>query len=151
MRPKMLRPCNVVSMGKAFFHEWTKISVIVEPSPLKGGHEGGVRSQTLAIVELSDGRVATVDPRLIQFTDTEETDEDEESNEEIVPYISRDNRVNEAIAYLAENHAFSMEDGQLIYHHDRVPEDALKVCNSRSKMITRIKSFFEKKENNPDV
>lgn len=53
----------------ALFHGWSHISDVVEPSPLKGGHPGGVVSQTVGIVELSDGKVAEVAPKYIQFID----------------------------------------------------------------------------------
>ncbi len=148
MRPETLRPCMIDENETAFFHEWTHRSQVIEPSPLVGGHPGGVVSRTFAIVEFLDGSVDIVDPPLIRFTDIKVMNDCENSKE--APYITRD-LLNETIAYLAEHHAFSMEDGQLAYHHDRVPENSVRVCNGRSKLISRIKSFFEKTSADPST
>lgn len=79
--PRKLRACFVEGEGEAYFHEWTKISQIVAPSLLKGGHSGGVISGTLGIVEFAaTGRVATVDPKSIRFTDFEGRDGFQDNN-----------------------------------------------------------------------
>ncbi len=63
-----LRPCYVDGK-KALFHKWGEISYIVPPSPMVGGHAGGVVKRTLAIVEYHDGTVAEVEPTSIIFAD----------------------------------------------------------------------------------
>ena len=50
------------------FHLWEKFSTVVTPSPMVGGHPGGIISNVYGIVEFSDG-VKRVDPIHIQFTD----------------------------------------------------------------------------------
>ena len=65
-----LRPCYVVANGnkqKALFHCWSFHSDIYSPSPLVGGHPGGVVARTGAIVELEDGDVTLIDPHCIKF------------------------------------------------------------------------------------
>lgn len=45
-----LRPCVVkIEAGetRGLFHCWEHISEIIEPSPLKSGHSGGVMSATV--------------------------------------------------------------------------------------------------------
>lgn len=64
-----LRPCYADG-EKAFFHKWEEKSRIVEPSPMIGGHGGGVLKYTLAIVEYESGKVAEVEPSKIRFIDT---------------------------------------------------------------------------------
>ena len=43
-----LRPCKV-NGKKALFHTWSNKSKIVDPSPLMGGHNGGVLKWTVGI------------------------------------------------------------------------------------------------------
>ena len=65
-----LRPCYVVANGKtqkALFHCWSFHSDIYSPSPLVGGHPGGVVARIGAIVELEDGDVTLIDPHCIKF------------------------------------------------------------------------------------
>ena len=62
------RPCYV-NGEKALFHRWVDRREIIGPSPLKGGHSGGVISFTNAIVEFENGNVAEVLPRDICFAD----------------------------------------------------------------------------------
>lgn len=63
-----LRPCYADGK-KAFFHKFVEHSRIVEPSPMIGGHNGGVIKYTLAIVEYENGNVDFVDPCKIRFVD----------------------------------------------------------------------------------
>ena len=66
-----LRPCTVDSM-KALFHRWEDKSWIVPPSPMVGGHQGGVVRGVFAIVEMEDGTVREVEPEKVKFkTDAE--------------------------------------------------------------------------------
>lgn len=62
------RPC-VVQLKKALFHRWTHKSEIVPPSPLRGGHSGGVLSGEFGIIEFEDGTIAEVEPQKIRFID----------------------------------------------------------------------------------
>lgn len=62
------RPC-IVEGKKALFHTWIERSRIFEPSPLRGGHNGGVAKWTAAIIEFEDGQVAEVMPSDIRFLD----------------------------------------------------------------------------------
>lgn len=54
---------------KAVFHKWSSYSNIIPPSPMVGGHGGGVVSGTVAIIETADGTVLEVYPTEIQFAD----------------------------------------------------------------------------------
>lgn len=63
-----LRPC-LVDGKYAFFHKWVEKSHIVPPSPMIGGHDGGVIKYALAIVEYENGKIAEVEPTSIQFVD----------------------------------------------------------------------------------
>ena len=51
------------------FHCWEHFSEIVEPSPLVGGHCGGVVGCTFGIVEDENGKVFRVPVYEITFTD----------------------------------------------------------------------------------
>jgi len=64
-----LRPCIVNGKGKALFHMWEERSEIMPPSPLVGGHTGGVLKDVAGIVELEDGKVIRVNPTCIRFLD----------------------------------------------------------------------------------
>ena len=72
-----LRPCLVnQNHGKtiapakaALFHKFVEESRVIDPSPMIGGHNGGVIRYTLAIVEYDDGTVAMVEPTRIKFVD----------------------------------------------------------------------------------
>lgn len=66
-----LRQCEVDGK-KGYFHCWEQKSEIIGPSPMIGGHGGGVITYTLAIVELEDGSIITALPYHIKFTDKEE-------------------------------------------------------------------------------
>ena len=57
---------------KGYFHRWEDISHIVPPSPVVGGHNGGVEQRVFAIVELEDGTVKEVYPTQIRFVSKEE-------------------------------------------------------------------------------
>jgi hypothetical protein len=64
-----LRPC-IVKGKKSFFHKWSEVSKIVDPSPLLNGHSGGVVRVTVGIVENEDnGAVHECYPYEIRFTD----------------------------------------------------------------------------------
>lgn len=65
-----LRPCWIVgkdSNTKALFHCWSFHSDVVDPSPLIGGHSGGVIARMSAIVELEGGYITLVHPQSIRF------------------------------------------------------------------------------------
>jgi hypothetical protein len=64
-----LRPC-IVKDRKALFHKWSDKSRIVEPSPMIGGHNGGILKYTVGIIEYEDGVVTECYPHEIKFTDT---------------------------------------------------------------------------------
>ena len=63
-----LRPC-LVNGEKALFHTWSNKSQIVEPSPLIGGHNGGVLEYTVGIIEYEDGQISECLPSQIKFID----------------------------------------------------------------------------------
>lgn len=68
-----LRPCYVKineDEVKALFHGWDYQSYPIEPSPMVGGHPGGVMAYTQGIVEMIHGEVKTVNPNTIRFADT---------------------------------------------------------------------------------
>lgn len=65
-----LRPCRVDDK-KAFFHRWSDTSEIVCPSPMAGGHSGGVVKGTFGIVEHEDGTVKMYRLNEIKFVDWE--------------------------------------------------------------------------------
>ena len=63
-----VRTC--IADGKpALFHKWCDVSEIIAPSCLRGGHQGGVASDTLALVEYEDGSTAQIHCTKIKFTD----------------------------------------------------------------------------------
>lgn len=62
------RPCYYKGR-KAVFHKWSQYSNIIPPSPMVGGHGGGVVSGTMAIIETCNGVVLEVYPMEIQFAD----------------------------------------------------------------------------------
>lgn len=62
------RPCYV-GEERALFHGWFQESQIVPPSNLIGGHNGGVVSAVLGVVEFGNGKVRKVYPEDIQFAD----------------------------------------------------------------------------------
>ena len=79
-----LRPCYVMTYKsdpkqrgrlikdreeKALFHCWEQTSDVIGPSPMVGGHSGGVIAGVVAIVEREDGRVGRVRPEDIRFCD----------------------------------------------------------------------------------
>ena len=63
-----LRPCTV-NDRKALFHKWSEKSKIIEPSPMIGGHSGGVIKGTSGIIEYEDGTIAECHPYEIKFLD----------------------------------------------------------------------------------
>ena len=66
-----LRRCTVDGKPK-YFHRWMEKAWIVAPSPLVGGHEGGVVKGVFAIVEDVETRtIEQVPPDAIKFENTE--------------------------------------------------------------------------------
>ncbi len=63
-----LRKCTADGR-KAIFHRWCDVSQIVPPSPMMGGHGGGVVRDTYAIVEYEDGSIGRIAPERIKFSD----------------------------------------------------------------------------------
>lgn len=63
------RLCTV-NEETGYFHTWEQHSKPIDPSPMLGGHPGGVVSQLFGIVEFEDG-VRRVDPTEIKFCDEE--------------------------------------------------------------------------------
>ena len=64
-----VRPCTIGGI-KAFWHRWVNVRQIVPPSPLRGGHSGGVISDTFALVEYETGLVRMVKPEKVHFLDS---------------------------------------------------------------------------------
>jgi len=64
-----LRPCIVNGNKKALFHMWEQYSDIIAPSPMVGGHGGGVLNYVMGIIETEDGQVIKVHPHTIRFID----------------------------------------------------------------------------------
>ena len=62
----------MVDGEKALFHRWENHAMVIEPSPMVGGHPGGQISQTYAIVEMESGQVREVKPSKVTFEDTSE-------------------------------------------------------------------------------
>lgn len=62
------RPCYVDGK-KAMFHKWAEHRVIVSPSLAVGGHNGGVVTYQLALVEYENGKVDFVRADSIVFAD----------------------------------------------------------------------------------
>lgn len=65
-----LRPC-IVGHQRALFHCWEQRSEVVPPSPMVGGHPGGVVSLNLGIIEREDGTIHKAYPEEIRFIDGE--------------------------------------------------------------------------------
>ncbi len=59
----------MVKNRKALFHKWSDKSKIVEPSPMVGGHGGGVLKYTVGIIEYEDGVITECYPSEILFSD----------------------------------------------------------------------------------
>ena len=62
------RPCTIFGR-KALFHRWVERQYIVAPSPMVGGHTGGMVQTIAALVEFEDGTCDLVDPIEIKFVD----------------------------------------------------------------------------------
>lgn len=56
---------------KALFHCWVYKFEVVPPSPMLGGHSGGVVSGVLGLVENEDGTIDQIYPSRIKFLDTQ--------------------------------------------------------------------------------
>jgi len=63
-----LRSC-IVKDKKALFHKWCDNSKILNPSPMVGGHNGGVLKYTVAIIEYENGVVTECYPYEVKFID----------------------------------------------------------------------------------
>ena len=63
-----LRPC-MVGHQRALFHCWEQRSKVIPPSPMVGGHSGGVVSLKLGIIEREDGTIHKAHPEEIRFID----------------------------------------------------------------------------------
>lgn len=81
-----LRPC-IVNQQRALFHCWERKSEIIPPSPMVGGHSGGVVNLNLGIIEREDGTIHEAYPEEIRFIDgkvkryfLENATEEEENN-----------------------------------------------------------------------
>jgi len=71
MKRNKLRMC-IVKNKKAFFHKWSDIRKIIDPSPMVGGQMGGVISFTVGIIEYEDdGTIHEAHPYEIRFIDIE--------------------------------------------------------------------------------
>lgn len=72
---KDLRACRIEDeRGVFWFHCWSHVSEILPPSILAHGHNGGVVSDTFAIVEAEDGSIARVRPEKIRFISNSESE-----------------------------------------------------------------------------
>lgn len=74
-----LRPCMVNTTGSrtgritetpALFHGFFQEAHVVPPSNLRGGHNGGQTSTTVAVVEYDTGEVEKVEAYRIRFLDS---------------------------------------------------------------------------------
>lgn len=63
-----LRPC-IVNGVQALFHRWVQMADIIPPSPMIGGHKGGVAQRCVALVETEDGHIYECYPTEIVFCD----------------------------------------------------------------------------------
>ena len=54
------------------FHGFFQRSMVVEPSLVLGGHDGGVMAYPVAIIETEEGEVLEVGAMKIQFKENEE-------------------------------------------------------------------------------
>ena len=61
-----MRKCKV-DYELCFFHRWAEESWIVPPSPMVGGHGGGIVKRVWAIVEHKNGEVEKVEPERVKF------------------------------------------------------------------------------------
>lgn len=73
------RPCIVTVGGRghdepderpALFHLFAPVAEVIAPSNLRGGHNGGQLAGIMALVEFSDGTLATVEPSRVRFLDS---------------------------------------------------------------------------------
>lgn len=55
----------------ALFHLFAPVAEVIAPSNLRGGHNGGQLAGIHALVEFSDGTLATVDPSRVRFLDSD--------------------------------------------------------------------------------
>lgn len=68
MDKENLRPCLVMGR-KYYFHRWYERRWVVAPSPMVGGHTGGLCAMPIGIVEDENGCVHEVRPSDIRFLD----------------------------------------------------------------------------------
>ena len=64
------RPCLTNYGEKCFFHCWTNETRVIPPSALRGGHQGGVVSETFALLEFENGSVARYHVDQFKFIDS---------------------------------------------------------------------------------
>ena len=67
---KELRPCITRDGRRVLFHTWEQYSEVLPPSPLKGGHNGGVLAGVVAICETPTGEIVRINPANIKFLDS---------------------------------------------------------------------------------
>ena len=66
-----MRLCRAKGVD-AIFHKWAEVSEVIPPSPMVGGHSGGVIRYATAIVEfIHNGQVIEVMANDVIFCDTE--------------------------------------------------------------------------------
>ena len=64
----VVRPC-LVKGKKCLFHKWVERRWLVNASPLRGGHSGGLCATTMALVEDENGQIMEISPQEIRFID----------------------------------------------------------------------------------
>lgn len=90
-----LRPCLIVTKPnsspirmswrysqpkKALFHKWIEERRLIVASPyVHDGHDSGVVSELLAIVELENGEIWKIEPEQIRFLDSPQKFEEQEA------------------------------------------------------------------------
>jgi hypothetical protein len=74
VKSETLRPCLVYdhtnTPSRAIFHGWTFEAEVVAPALIRGGHNGGQLSSTMALVEFETGRCGKVHPERVMFLDS---------------------------------------------------------------------------------
>lgn len=63
------RPCLVDDKKKGLFWGMFQESYVIPPSPLVGGHSGGVVARPVAMVEMENGHLIYARPEDIKFID----------------------------------------------------------------------------------
>ncbi len=52
----------------ASLHGFFQRSTVIEPSPMVGGHPGGVVAYPVAVIELEDGKILEVSSAMVQIS-----------------------------------------------------------------------------------